>query len=292
MRFYDLSTETEFNKDHPLWKKYVVTKAGKPREHLNAEGLRAAAGCSELFLAPSVTTISNIIDGFGTFGAGAGWGKKMTLQAVSDVGCADVKQIDLRASALMTSARDAGTRGHMVVEGYLRHILDEANTLPAMLAADELEMAREVRAAITKYIDEDIIALEHPCCSRDYGMGGRVDILCANTVIDLKFPEVPRKPKESEIAQVVAYARLLGMARAALFMWDRKLGKVIPYIIESKDYPVHWHVMMDGKKLFISLVDLWLGSVEYSVYLGRQDEGLDEECEEEESEEKATAVSF
>lgn len=268
MRFYDARNNMEFDKNHPLWQQMFKTKAGTVRQSLNREGFAIAMQSRDLRLLPSVTTLSNIIDGFGTFGAGAAWGRSMTLQAVDDVGKHDPTAIKSRAFELMTEARDAGQDNHAIVEGYINAELS-GQEYP-ILAAEDLDMARTVRATIARDVDENIVCVERTIASSDWMMGGRVDIECKDTVIEMKFPKLARKPKASEMAQSCAYAKMLGKQRSCLFMWDSAKRRV----------DVHWvttdgclmDLMCRARDLFVALVELWIGSNAYSVYLGQEGE--------------------
>lgn len=279
MRFYDAYLNREFNMDHPFWQANFKTKAGTVRKSLSRECfLLALKSLPSLQLVPSVTTVSSIIDGFGTFGAGAGWGRNMTLEAVKEVGMVDLPKIKAIAIEKMTSARDSGSHNHEVMENYLTA---EMCGQQPMLDKDDLEMARIIRAAITKVIDEDIEAIEMPLTSGTYSLGGRCDVLTTGTVLDFKFPTELRKPKASELAQVSAYALMADKSHGCLFIWDAANKRVVPHALTPKDINCNWQVMRCARDLFIRLTNMWLDSDAYSVYLGQILDDEDYEPEEE-----------
>jgi hypothetical protein len=283
MRFYDLITMTEWDNRHPKWHKHNKNKDGSTSVNLKKEGLLSAMNSSQLALVPSVTTLTQIIDGYGAFGSGAAWGSKMTIQAMNELDQASRQEkfVARDARVLMTKQRDKGTRMHKLMESVIaRHIaISKGETsLPPVIPVDattkEMELAQSVLATIFRVVDSPIVSQEEVLGNTTFAVAGRCDLRCENAIVDFKFVDERSKPKSSEIVQVSTYAILAGVKKGFVIMARPDTGEVLkPWTVTGEEIDRFAIIAAHSRQLFCSLVDLWLDEADtYTTYLGHIEE--------------------
>ena len=223
MRHYVVETGTRFDMNHPLWKQHMVTKEGKPRKKISWEIARDMEAKGILTLVPSVTEIAKGADAFGAFGAGAGWGRDMTIAALQDVLKQDApwthETVEKLARANMNKPRDVGSELHEsfdhIKTGRLKY--DKATAeQQAFYAACEVLIAE---LGLKEYRTEVEFA--------NHEYGGTADLDSGSKGIDWKTVAKPRPVRPAEVIQVSAYARHFDWGEAWLAHYDQSTRKFL-----------------------------------------------------------------
>ena len=215
MRMYDIITQKRFDMNHPAWIEGMKNKNGSVSKRWDAKKAKLLTDAGIVKLVPSVTEVAKVADGFGAFNVGSIWGRDMALEALQwhiENGLAvEFEAVKNLCKANMDAPRNEGSElhdlFHRVESGEIAPDQDEKTWSFYRTCQDALESMGYKEG---KYHTEVEFANNHfgGTCDLDGDLG------MVAFGVDWKTVKDWRKPRNSELLQVGAYAHHFGWEKA------------------------------------------------------------------------------